>query len=122
MIPIGISFFFLSFNSFSDLEQTQFQITIALISIVGFMTINGYLIYNHGQTVGKKICNIKVLSNKGVPISGNHYVAKRLLPMWIASQIPIVGQFISLIDSVLIFRKNKKCLHDDIAGTIVVKV
>ncbi len=121
MVPVGISLYFFSFSSISNLDEIQTQLSITLIGIVSFMVINGYLIYNYGQTVGKKICKTKVLTDDGVQISGNHYVVKRLLPIWIASQIPFIGQFVSLLDSVLIFRKSKKCLHDDIAGTIVVQ-
>lgn len=38
------------------------------------------------------------------------------------SDIPFIGGFMPLIDVLLIFRKSRKCLHDDLAGTIVVKV
>ena len=40
--------------------------------------------------------------------------------MWILGQLPLVGGFIGLIDALLIFREEKNCLHDDLAGTRVI--
>jgi hypothetical protein len=35
--------------------------------------------------------------------------------------IPILGNVVALADPLLIFRDNHKCLHDELADTIVVK-
>jgi hypothetical protein len=35
--------------------------------------------------------------------------------------IPVAGPFLSLIDSGFIFSKQKRCAHDYVAGTMVVK-
>ena len=34
--------------------------------------------------------------------------------------VPIVGAFYALVDCLLIFRESRRCLHDNIADTIVV--
>jgi uncharacterized RDD family membrane protein YckC len=91
-----------------------------VIGFSTFMIINGFLIYERGQTVGKLICNTMVVTLDGKQVSGNRYVFLRLLPLWIAVQIPVLGLILELIDLLLIFRKDKNCLHDDIAGTRVV--
>ena len=36
--------------------------------------------------------------------------------------IPVLGNLISLVDAILIFREEHNCLHDDIAKTRVVRV
>lgn len=96
------------------------QLLMLVIGISIMLLINGYLIYKRGQTVGKLICGTRVVTLDGKQVSGNTYVFLRLAPMWIASQIPVVGGFVGLIDSLLIFRKDRNCLHDDIAKTRVV--
>ena len=35
--------------------------------------------------------------------------------------IPVVGWLYGLVDALMIFRDSRKCLHDNIADTIVVK-
>ena len=34
--------------------------------------------------------------------------------------VPFVGGLVSLVDALLIFRDDRRCLHDEIADTIVV--
>jgi hypothetical protein len=35
--------------------------------------------------------------------------------------IPLAGSLLRLADVLFIFRANRKCLHDDTAGTLVIK-
>ena len=49
-------------------------------------------------------------------------IFKRMLPVSIASAIPIIGSFLVLIDTLMIFRSDRRCLHDLIAHTQVLKV
>lgn len=36
--------------------------------------------------------------------------------------IPVIGQYISILNYLFVFRKNRRCLHDLIAGTQVINV
>ena len=47
--------------------------------------------------------------------------ARRTIPMWVLTSIPFLGPFIGLANALAIFRENCKCLHDDLAGTKVIK-
>ena len=47
---------------------------------------------------------------------------KRILPMNIFVYIPVIGQFIALLNYLFALRKNRRCLHDLIAGSQVVSV
>jgi hypothetical protein len=40
----------------------------------------------------------------------------------VLSLIPVAGNSIPMIDALMIFRENRHCLHDDFAGTKVIKV
>lgn len=109
-----------------DLETLHTELsaglTMAVMSLVLYLLINSKLLVSKGQTVGKKIMNIKVIDAKtrAVP-SAKNIIAKRYLAFFILGQIPLAN-IISFVDSLMIFRKSRKCLHDDFAGTIVVKV
>lgn len=98
------------------------QVVLGVMGIGIFLLVNGYLIYHRGQTVGKIICGTRVVTLNGEQVSGNTYLFARLLPVWMVSQIPVVGAIFSLVDSLLIFRKDHNCLHDDIAKTRVVMI
>jgi uncharacterized RDD family membrane protein YckC len=96
----------------------------AIFSLVGFLiwaAINAYLVHRHGQTIGKKILGIKVVRTDGSRASLGRIFWLRNVVMVLLSVIPIAGMILSLVDALLIFRESRQCLHDQIAGTIVVK-
>ena len=49
-------------------------------------------------------------------LAGLRYFANSVLAL-----IPVVGWLYALLDVLMIFRESRKCLHDNIADTIVVK-
>jgi uncharacterized RDD family membrane protein YckC len=42
--------------------------------------------------------------------------------MWALESIPLLGGLFSLVNVCFIFRDDRRCIHDLIADTIVVKV
>lgn len=98
----------------------QAQILGFFIGLATFMAINAWGIYARGQTVGKMIVGVRVVTRDGRQLNGNTYVFLRLLPVWIITQIPIVGGIFSIVDALLIFRDERNCLHDDFAGSRVI--
>ena len=89
--------------------------------LVIFMVINGYLLVTKGQTLGKLVLGIRIVdagSNgaaTAVKILGLRYVLVMLV-----GAIPIIGGLLGLIDFLFIFREDRRCVHDLIAGTKVV--
>jgi uncharacterized RDD family membrane protein YckC len=98
----------------------------ALFFIYGlaiFMVINGYLLAKHGQTVGKWIVGTRIVDkDTGQILSLGKVFGLRYLPLSIVSQIPVLGNLLCAIDTLFIFREDKRCVHDLIAGTKVVDV
>ena len=87
-----------------------------------YWIFNGKLFYKHGQSIGKKILDIKIVDlNNNLPklssSYGLRYIISGLFPF-----IPILGNFLGLIDILFIFRKDRRCIHDHIAGTKVIKI
>ena len=97
---------------------------VALIfGIVVFILVHGYFLANSGQTIGKKILGIAAVSYQDESVLPLHKIlALRYLPLWIVTLVPIVKHIVPLVDVLFIFRKDRRCLHDHIAGTKVVKL
>jgi len=95
-------------------EPVRVVATVASLALLVFQI---YLLSTTGQTLGKKIIGIKIvlkdtLENGGFVTN----VLKRGLLNGLLCLVP--GYF--LVDSCFIFREDKRCLHDMIAGTCVV--
>jgi uncharacterized RDD family membrane protein YckC len=99
---------------------------IALLSgvlgFVGYIVVNGYFLAKDGQTIGKKILGMKIVRTDGSQADFMRIATRRALPIYACNLIPTVGGFLPLIDALLIFRASKKCFHDDLADTVVIRV
>lgn len=71
-----------------------------------------------GRTVGKQMLGLRVVDQHGQPASLAQQVGRYAVMMLPGSLgISVVG----IIDALLIFRASRKCLHDDVCGTQVVR-
>jgi len=102
----------------------------ALLGAVGLAMLPGAIIYagvttwlviRNGQTMGKKLLAIKVVRTNGDRAGLGRLFWLRNVILNVVAQIPFVGALVSLLDALLIFRESRKCLHDQIADTIVIK-
>jgi uncharacterized RDD family membrane protein YckC len=98
-----------------------------LVGLFGFLSLAGLAVWNciwlqrYGQTVGKRVLHIRIVRSNGERASLGRIFGLRYLPMILLGAIPKLGVLITLADYLLIFRESRKCLHDQIADTIVVK-
>ncbi|CAH7469686.1 RDD family protein [Vibrio chagasii] len=106
-------------NGTIDLHE---QIMVFVYGWVMFLLCHGYLLQNKGQTIGKNVMEIAIVDMDGKQLGLFNIVIKRILPMSIFVYIPVVGQYISTLDYLFALRKDRRCLHDLIAGTQVVSV
>ncbi|MEJ2528728.1 MAG: RDD family protein [Gammaproteobacteria bacterium] len=98
-------------------------IMLAVLGFALFMLLHGYFLSNYGQTIGKKLIGTKIVSsdsNNILPFW--KVIVARYLPMSFAAQIPVIGGVLSLVDALFIFKDDKRCVHDLIAGTKVIVV
>ncbi|KRA50947.1 hypothetical protein ASD77_15010 [Pseudoxanthomonas sp. Root65] len=93
----------------------------AVIGLALFVLIQGYPLHTKGQTWGKKALSIKVVDMQGGKPSFTTLLFKRYVPTGVIANIPCVGTLYVLVDSLMIFRQDQRCLHDLIAGTRVVR-
>ena len=92
-----------------------------VFGMVVFVLLHGYLLHTNGQTIGKRLVGTRIVSvvdNQILPLG--RLLALRMLPVWVASQIPLVGGLLGIIDVLFIFSKDRRCVHDKIAGTKVI--
>lgn len=100
-------------------SRLLFVLAAALFMLI-LVAINCMLLHRNGQTIGKKILGIKIVRSNGDRIGLGRIFLLRALPMWLLGMLPFIGYLISLVDSLMIFRESRKCLHDDIADTVVI--
>lgn len=94
------------------------------LAVVSFIAIIGYnlvLLHRNGQTIAKKWLGIKVVRSDGSACALSRIVFARWLPITVLGVIPLLGPFVSLVDALLIFRSDYRCIHDHIADTVVVR-
>ena len=92
----------------------------ACVALVVEIAINWRLLAN-GQTIGKHLLKMRVVRvSDGSPCSRQQNILWRILPVRILCMLPFFGGLFSLFDALMIFRKNRFTMHDDIACTKVV--
>jgi uncharacterized RDD family membrane protein YckC len=108
------------------LDSVAFQVASFVIGLpigIGlFIAIQGYLLANYGQTVGKRLVNTQIVSDDNRLVPFVPLILKRYIPFWVLGSLPTIGILFVLVNILAIFRGNRKCLHDEIAGTKVIKI
>jgi uncharacterized RDD family membrane protein YckC len=92
----------------------------AAIGFGFFVALQALPLHQSGQTWGKRVLSIRIVDLEGNKPPLWRLLALRYLPLRITAQIPIVGVVLGLLNVLLIFRADRRCLHDHIAGTKVV--
>ncbi len=91
-------------------------------SVAVMIVVHGYTLINYSQTVGKYFLNIRIEDMDRKPSTFFNILAARFLPITVLTMIPLIGFVIYLVDIFMIFRADKRCLHDLIAGTRVCRL
>ena len=95
---------------------------LGAVLALAVIVVNCVMLHQRGQTIGKRMLDIAVVRSSGEPVALSRYILLRVVPIGLLGRIPMVGPFVGLIDVLLIFGKERRCLHDLIADTIVVDV
>ncbi len=93
----------------------------AILWLLALFVINMILLYRNGQTIGKRLLSIKIVRVDGSRAGLPRIIFLRGLIIGLLNNIPFIGNIIFLVDALLIFQKSRRCLHDFIADTIVIK-
>ena len=103
--------------------ESPFALTLAatVLGFVVFTAVHYVFLKRYGQTIGKWMLNIHIVDMAGNKAGVGTILFRRSLPLSVAGLVSIVGQFLSLLDALSIFRKDCRCVHDHIAGTQVLR-
>ena len=136
---IPIIFSILSFNS---------NFLLALFSFFIVVSIQGYLLINTGQAIGKRLMKIRIVDavTLGIPSIGKVFLIRYILVWQIPNLLSLfliqeedlilnsssdfsspenlisLVAFLVLAQTLLIFKTDRRCGHDLISGTIVEKL
>lgn len=91
------------------------------VSMLLFLILNIPLLYKYGQTIGKRIMGIRISRTDGSRAGLARILFLRYFLMGLVNAIPFLGVATSLLDPLMIFQKSRRCLHDLIADTVVVR-
>lgn len=104
------------------IEPSEFGLIVTLSKPGSWLMLNGFFLASSAQTIGKKALGIQVVNvSDSEPASFLRLVLLRFLPMVLVAQVPYVG-YLALVDPILIFRGDRRCLHDHLARTRVVEL
>lgn len=104
------------------MEKEPNPLFALLVGQVVFLLLNGYLLYSKGQTIGKKLLGIRITRPNGdQPNFSRIYGLRYLLGAAISAPSPIGGAIFGIVDALFIFRDSRRCIHDLIADTVVIK-
>jgi uncharacterized RDD family membrane protein YckC/DNA-directed RNA polymerase subunit RPC12/RpoP len=102
-------------------ETPPLELLVLMLTPLALFSIGQwYLMATSGQSMGKKLMMIRIVTDDGA-VPG--FVRAVLLRSWVClflCGIPVVGRWLGFIDILFIFSSSGKCLHDHIAGTRVV--
>ncbi|HEY3756378.1 MAG TPA: RDD family protein [Opitutaceae bacterium] len=96
--------------------------SFALLLLLGLALVQLLLLSFRGQTVGKLLVRVRIVRfPDGAPAGFTRaWLLRSVVMTLICEVIPIAGNVIWLADILFIFRPDHRCLHDLLAGTIVV--
>lgn len=112
---------------FKEGNQPNTPLLIAGFGLMGLtvlilLGIQIYLLTTRGQTMGKKLLAIKIVNFDDEANPG--FVKAFLIRAFVnglMGAVPFIGSVYSLVDICFIFREDRRCLHDLLANTKVVK-
>ncbi|MFK8113612.1 MAG: RDD family protein [Rubripirellula sp.] len=102
--------------------QITAQLVGGIAGIVVFFLLHGYLLSTQGRTIGKLVMKTRIVDrNTSELVPFWPLILKRYSWLWLVGFLPVINMIVPIFDSLMIFRESRACLHDDIAGTKVIK-
>ncbi|HEY1065296.1 MAG TPA: RDD family protein [Pirellulales bacterium] len=120
LMAAGIVGAALTVNQDRDARVAVVLLIFAACSIP-YAIVTIYMLSTLGQTIGKYVVGIRIVNADDGRNPGfvKAFLMRGLVPGLIGG-IPVVGAIFGIADPLFIFGDEKRCLHDYIAGTVVV--
>lgn len=92
-------------------------LALALVGFAAWLWLTIKCLKADGQSIGKKACGIKMVRSDGSPVSLSRVIWLRNVVNMILAVVPMYG----IIDALFIFGESRRCIHDHLADTLVIK-
>lgn len=123
-ILFGLLFVVGQFSALPSIFADESMLSTVLYSALGLVTyllVQGPLLRSSGQTWGKRVFKIHIVDmSRRKPVFWKIAILREL-PLGLFTLIPMVGQILALINALMIARMDRRCGHDLLAGTQVVR-
>lgn len=93
---------------------------LAISPFIIFFVLHGFLLQQYGQTIGKRIMGIAIVTMDNQKPAFMLLIVQRYLSQWIIGMVPVIGIFLRLADILAIYRPDRRCIHDHLAKTKVI--
>jgi uncharacterized RDD family membrane protein YckC len=103
-------------------DRAAWKLIVGMVvaSFAAFVCIQAYPLANSGQTWGKRLLKLRIVDMQGFKPDFWRLIALRYGVGRVIAMVPMLGGIYSLVDVLFIFRDDRRCIHDHIAGTRVV--
>jgi uncharacterized RDD family membrane protein YckC len=108
-------------SSGGDSASNYIGLSMIAIYLLAVIVLNCVWLDKYGQSIGKRALGIKVLQVDGSRCELWRFFFVRYLPVALLGAIPFIGIFVPLVNALMIFGQEQRCLHDLFANTIVVQ-
>ncbi len=105
----------------SAIAATGVWFYVGLGVALGVLAVTAVLVHRNGQTIGKKLLGIKDVRKDGSRAGFARIFWLRYLVNTLFTMLPVVGPLYALIDLMFIFGSARRCCHDYLADTLVVR-
>lgn len=96
---------------------------LTFLGIIALLGLQIYLLATRSQTIGKYLMKTQIVDvETGQPAGFVKAFLLRLFVNGLLSSIPCVGGIYAIVDICFIFREDRRCIHDLLAGTSVVDI
>ena len=98
-------------------------VLLAGCGVLGLLVVQVWMLSTRGQSIGKRILGIRIVkfADNSNPGFLHAWLLRNFVPGLIGV-VPYVGFLFVVVDLAFIFGESRRCVHDYIAGTKVVKV
>lgn len=108
-------------NSWMEMDDMD-RLILTPFQFPLYIAIQWHFLKSSGQTIGKRFAGTRMVKMNGEKPNMVDLVVRRegfyaLIPL-----IPVAGAYLWLINILVIFGRDRRCLHDRVAGTRVVQV
>ncbi len=117
LVPVFIVSWMVMASS-GESTDTFASVTAFWLVILSVVIVQAYFLSTQGQSLAKKMLHIRILDAETLTAGG---FARIFLLRSVLNFILIFIPFYCVVDALYIFRKDRRCVHDFLARTIVVR-